>query len=489
MNKLTTTIQIKTIFEVKKGYYQASETSLETPLPSTYEAFINLLGKSEIANLYRSYLIYYGRGMQDDEKLLIDKSNYESIKEILEAQSSYSETVFIFVSFEGKNIFNFLAYEKKVEIFYIERSDKCLGYANINERSDYDSFMKELNILNFDELKNMCKMIYLDLDRDNIITDPSNFDYIKKEIISNPGKETDVCFVIFTPEMVKENMMSQKDTTKVYDFSIDKSNASWENKSLYALNNVNLEISSEPLKINQSIGFQGLSGMDRLSEKYETSNNMNNSKYYFESAIMSNDPKIPKTIYDSSISEKEKDSFTLKASSKGDAYDKTLDLKTKNLKLKSLDSEKKNSNSNKDKNEGSLNNSNQMKSLTESKKNENNRLMFEGKEIKIKEGSENEFTKNQKNLKCENPNCSNYLIGPKTCKHCSLTFCYKCVSPNSKCLKEYCDNIFEEADIKDVTKKKLMKVKLNCDKECADDDDLSIFNYLEHRNSCQGITL
>ena len=119
MNKLTTTIQIKTIFEVKKGYYQESETSLETPLPSTYEAFINLLGKSEIANLYRSYLIYYGRGMQDDEKLLIDKSNYESIKEILEAQSSYSETVFIFiyVSFECKNIFNFIAYEKKSKYF------------------------------------------------------------------------------------------------------------------------------------------------------------------------------------------------------------------------------------------------------------------------------------------------------------------------------------------------------------------------------------
>ena len=116
-------------------------------------------------------------------------------------------------------------------------------------------------------------------------------------------------------------------------------------------------------------------------------------------------------------------------------------------------------------------------------------ILFEGKEIPIKQGSEGEFSKNQKYLKCENRHCSNYLFGPKTCKHCLLTFCYKCVSPNSLCPDEDCGEIFEEADMKEGIKKKLIKVKLNCYKECGEDDHLSLFNYLEHINSCQGITL
>ena len=117
------------------------------------------------------------------------------------------------------------------------------------------------------------------------------------------------------------------------------------------------------------------------------------------------------------------------------------------------------------------------------------RILFEGKEIQIKQGSEGEFTKNQKYLKCENPKCSNYLFGPKACKKCSSNFCYKCVSTISICPEEDCGKNFEKADIKEHIKKKLIKVKLNCYKECGEDEDLSLFNYLEHINTCQGITL
>jgi len=117
------------------------------------------------------------------------------------------------------------------------------------------------------------------------------------------------------------------------------------------------------------------------------------------------------------------------------------------------------------------------------------KLTLDGEAIKIKQGFEDEFIKNIKHIKCSN--CSNYLFGLKTCKHCSLNFCYKCVPPNSKnqCPTEDCNSIIEETDINEFIKKKLCRIKLKCDNGCEDDDDLSIFNYLEHRKICKGIII
>ena len=121
--------------------------------------------------------------------------------------------------------------------------------------------------------------------------------------------------------------------------------------------------------------------------------------------------------------------------------------------------------------------------ITETPTNEKLTLQYNGKEIKIVSLTKEDFQKLQKYIKCIN--CSEYLFGARTCKHCCLTFCHNCVSKSNKCPDEDCGSeIFEDA-VKDNIKNKLSKVTLECEKACGD-DDLSICNYLDHIKDCQG---
>jgi len=120
----------------------------------------------------------------------------------------------------------------------------------------------------------------------------------------------------------------------------------------------------------------------------------------------------------------------------------------------------------------------------ETPNNEKITLVFNGKEIKINSLTKEDFQKLQKYIKCIN--CSEYLFGARTCKQCCLTFCQKCVSKSNKCPDYDCGSESFEDSIKDAIKNKLCKVRLECEKACGD-DEVTIFNYLEHINDCQGI--
>ena len=93
--------------------------------------------------------------------------------------------------------------ERKVELFYISRGNKSLGFLIITEASDFFSFMQELFTLNCNELKNIGEIIFIDIDGVEVSTDQDSFDYIKNDNILNPENETNennVCFIISTKE-------------------------------------------------------------------------------------------------------------------------------------------------------------------------------------------------------------------------------------------------------------------------------------------------
>ena len=112
------------------------------------------------------------------------------------------------------------------------------------------------------------------------------------------------------------------------------------------------------------------------------------------------------------------------------------------------------------------------------------RLILDGREVKIAPSSKEEFTKNILKLKCFH--CSNFLFSAKTCKSCYATFCSKCVSNSTKCPDNDCaSKVFEEIK-NDTIKVKLSKILIECAKQCGD-DSVSMLNYLEHLDKCQGI--
>jgi len=115
-----------------------------------------------------------------------------------------------------------------------------------------------------------------------------------------------------------------------------------------------------------------------------------------------------------------------------------------------------------------------------------NKLLFNGREIKINTNSKEFFLKNLKYLKCLK--CSNYLISAKTCRACLLTFCRECISKSTICPNEDCESkLFEETLMNKTIRIKLCKVKLNCEKDCGCDENVSIFSYIDHINNCKGI--
>jgi len=111
------------------------------------------------------------------------------------------------------------------------------------------------------------------------------------------------------------------------------------------------------------------------------------------------------------------------------------------------------------------------------------KLLIEGREIQIKPEGILAFNQNHKKLKCFN--CHNFLFGAKACKTCSMIFCSKCVANSTKCPDSDCTSNVVEEDISDALRTKLIKVLLECEKECGK-DDVSMFNYLEHLEKCEG---
>ena len=111
------------------------------------------------------------------------------------------------------------------------------------------------------------------------------------------------------------------------------------------------------------------------------------------------------------------------------------------------------------------------------------KVLLEDREVQVKPESKEEIKGNLKKLQCYH--CHNFLFGAKTCKACSFTYCSKCHRNSTKCPESECDS----KDFKDVNniliRNKLSKVLLECEKECGE-DGVSMFNYLEHIEKCEG---
>jgi len=65
-----------------------------------------------------------------------------------------------------------------------------------------------------------------------------------------------------------------------------------------------------------------------------------------------------------------------------------------------------------------------------------------------------------------------------------MTYCSKCHRNSTKCPESDCDSKDFE-DLNNFLRNKLSKVLLECEKECGE-DGVSMFNYLEHIEKCEG---